>query len=281
VGWEFQLWLLGKMTIPRFVADRTDWQSGRKNKPFASDWLILVGRSFVYTVQMSDAASPITMHPSSVNLVRSSHSWTEADSAAGFVLRYLTPMRRQLASVLGSNYEADESLKILLAHLVSAGFGEHKRGKLRDFLIRGVRSCAKARLAEIPEKERPAAKLDTVTPVSQEWLNYWRDCLMERAWRALERYEHAHPDSPVYSVLFAIKANPKLTTTQLVQQVSKESGIEVDDEVVNRSLTVAKSMFAQLIADEVVETLEGPTKEDVKQEIKLLGMTGAFEGLMI
>ncbi len=49
------------------------------------------------------------MQPSSVNLVRSSQSWTEADSAAGFVLRYLAPMRRQLASALGSNAEADEA----------------------------------------------------------------------------------------------------------------------------------------------------------------------------
>ena len=230
---------------------------------------------------MSGAASPITMHPSSVNLVRSSHSWTEADSAAGFVLRYLSPMRRQLAAILGSNAEADESLKILLAHLVNAGFGEHRQGKLRDFLIRGVRSCARARLADIPEKERPPNKVDSVVPMSPEWLGFWRDCLMERAWRALERYEHAHPDEPVYSVLFAMKSNPKITTTQLIQQVTKESGNEVDEGVVNRALPLAKSMFAQLIADEVVETLESPSRDDVKEEIRTLGLVGAFEGVIV
>lgn len=219
------------------------------------------------------------MQPSSVNLVRSSQSWTEADSAAGFVLRYLSPMRRQLATILGSNAEADESLKILLAHLVSAGFGEHKRGKLRDFLIRGVRSCAKARLVDLPENERPSVDLGSITLESEEWLGYWRDCLLERAWRALERYEHANPDSPVYSVLFAMKANPNINLTQLVQQVSKETGHDVDEETVNRAVPAARSMFAQLIADEVVETLESPTKDDVKTEIQLLGMAGAFEGL--
>ena len=230
---------------------------------------------------MSGAASPTTMPPSSVNLVRSSHSWTEADSAAGFVLRYLAPMRRQLASILGSNSEADESLKILLAHLVSAGFGDHKRGKLRDFLIRGVRSCAKARLADMPESERPSTNLDSVTLQSQEWLGFWRDCLLERAWRALERYEHANPEVPVYSVLFVINSNPNINTTELAQQASQESGLTVDEELVNRALPLARSMFAQMIADEVVETLENPTKDHVKDEIKLLGLTNAFHGLIV
>ena len=229
----------------------------------------------------SGADLVVSMQPSSVNLVRSSHSWTEADSAAGFVLRYLAPMRRQLAAILGSNSEADESLKILLAHLVNAGFGEHKTGKLRDFLIRGVRSCAKARIADLPENERPDVSLDSVTAASDQWLGFWRDCLMERAWRALEWHEHANPDSPVYSVLFAMKSNPKINITQLVQQVSKEVGIEADADMVNRAIPLARSMFAQLIADEVVETLESPSKEDVKEEIRLLGMGSAFEGMSV
>ncbi len=40
-------------------------------------------------------------------------------------------------------------------------------------------------------------------------------------------------------------------------------------------------MFAQMIADEVVETLESPTKDDVKDEIKLLGLTNAFQGQIV
>jgi hypothetical protein len=230
---------------------------------------------------MSDAASTIAMHPSTVNLVRSSHSWTEADSAAGFVLRYLIPMRRQLASILGSTAEADEGLKVLLAHLVSAGFGEHKRGKLRDFLLKGVRSSAKARIADIPSSERAGAALDAATPESAEWLGFWRECLLERAWRSLERFEHANSDLPVYSVLFAMKSQPKSTTTDLANQVSKELGRPVDEETVNRAIKAAQPMFAQLIADEVVETLESPTKDDVKEEIKRLGLTGAFNGIAI
>ena len=132
-----------------------------------------------------------------------------------------------------------------------------------------------------PENERPQTNLDAVTSESGEWLGFWRDCLLERAWRSLERYEHANPDMPVYTVLFAIKSLPKATTAQLAQQASKESGNQVDEETVNRALKMGRTMYAQLIADEVVETLESPTKEDVKREIQALGMTGAFNGIAL
>ena len=227
------------------------------------------------------ADSSDSVPKSSVNLVRSSHSWTEADSAAGFVLRYLSPMRRLLTSLLGSTAEADAALKILLAHLVQAGFGEHKRGRLRDFLVRGVRSCAKARLSEMPEDVAQYVVLESVTLESKDWIAVWRDCLLERAWRSLERHEHANPDSPVYSVLNTATANTSATADVLAAKIAEDYGTEIDASGVEKTLPVARALFAQLIADEVVETLESPSEGDVKEEIKALGMAQAFSGLVI
>tara|TARA_R110002049_G_scaffold2750_9_gene22346 strand:- start:17308 stop:18030 length:723 start_codon:yes stop_codon:yes gene_type:complete len=225
---------------------------------------------------------------SSVNLVRSSHSWTEADSAAGFVLRYLTPMRRQLTEIMGSTKEADESLKLLLSHLVTAGFGEHRRGRLRDFLVRGVRSCAKARVAEIPEAERPNLNLDEIKLDSKTWLQCWRDCLLERAWRALERHQHTHPETFAYTVLKSATDNPKALPDELFRIVKKQlakngraidTSHDLDVMTVGTKLAEARALFAQLIADEVVETLESPDPDAVKKEINSLGLGRAFDGL--
>ena len=190
-------------------------------------------------------------------------------------------MRRQLVSVLGSNSEADEALKKLLAHLVSAGFSKYNKGRLRDFLIKGIRSSAKARIADLPENERPNVSLDAIVGDSPEWLAFWRDCLLERSWRALERYEHANPDMPLYSILFAMNAQPKATTSQLVDAVSRLADRDVDEPTIDRGVANARTMFAQLIADEVVETLQSPTKEDVKAEIRSLGLVNAFSGLSV
>ena len=109
---------------------------------------------------MSDASSPTPPTTSAVTLVRTSQAWSQADSAAGFVLRYLAPMRRQMAVLLESTEQADEGLKMIIAHLVSAGFGDHKHDRLRDFLLRSIRSAARKRLKEMPEGKRPDIDFD-------------------------------------------------------------------------------------------------------------------------
>ena len=230
---------------------------------------------------MSDASPSSGQRTSSVNLVRSSNPWTEADSAAGFVLRYLSPMRRQLIASLGSEQQADEALKLLLAHLVSAGFGDYKKGRLRDFLVRGLRSAAKSRLSELPQDETPQVDWEQLTIESKEWLRLWREGLLERAWRSLERKEHAEPELPVYSVLHLATTNPQATPEMLAVQVNTEFGLQIDQRVVREVLPEARSMFAQLVADEVAETLGTPTIEEVKREIGQLGLGKAFAGLNI
>jgi len=259
-------------------------------EPAAIDFMWLVW--FSYNTPMPDvSSSQPAQRGSSVHLARSSQSWTDADSAAGFVLRYLTPMRRQLIEVMGSPAEADECLKLLLAHLISAGFGEHKRGRLRDFLVRGVRSCAKARLAELPSNEQLQREIDQIQLDSKFWLRVWRDCLLDRAWRALERHQHGDPGSLAYVLLTTSVDHPQASPDELLSLVqaslSDDSGeqwpVEVttslDTSTMVEKLNRARALYAQLIADEVVETLETPDPIAVKKEIQRLGLGRAFEGL--
>ena len=216
---------------------------------------------------------------STVNLVRSSHPWTQADSAAGFVLRYLVPVRRQLIDVLGTPAAADDALKLLLGHLVSVGFGDHRQGRLRDFLVRALRSAAKTRANEKPGAASP--DLSGVTPESKRWLGYWRDGLLERAWRALERHEHGGDDPPYYTLLHAATGQPSATPEMLAVSVREEIGTDLDSTQVPEMLRHARTLFAQFIADEVAETLEDPSKEDVKREIVQLGLAKAFAGMQV
>ena len=229
---------------------------------------------------MSDATPPTPPHTTTVTLVRTSQAWSQADSAAGFVLRYLAPMRRQLAVLLESTEQADEGLKMIIAHLVSAGFGDQEHDRLRDFLLRSIRSAARKRLKEIPEDKRPEIDFDQLQSDSKDWLRYWREGLLERAWRALERIEHATPSRPLYSVLHCATANPKATLGMLVIQIATEAGVQIDETKAEAFLTEARWMFAQLVADEISETLEKPESVDVRQEIKTLGLGKAFAGIM-
>ncbi|TWT82962.1 hypothetical protein CA13_44250 [Planctomycetes bacterium CA13] len=225
---------------------------------------------------------PPTVNPtSSINLVRSSNPWTSASSAAGFVLRYLLVVRKELISVLGSADQADDCLKILIAHLVQVGFGEHKKGRLRDFLIKAIRTTAKAKIREMPDSEKPNVDIDSILADNEQWLSLWRTGLLERAWRALERKEHKKPDQPLFSVLHCATTKAKQPGQSLRERIKSERSIEIEEAKIQSLLQAARAMFAQLLADEVAETLEKPKEEEVKAELKTLGLTKAFDGIAI
>jgi hypothetical protein len=193
-------------------------------------------------------------------------------------------MRKQLTSILGSETEADQALRILLTHLVSAGFGEHRKGRLRDFLSKAVRSSAKARLSENgqPESEthrHAVARL--ASKDSKEWLLMWRDCLLERAWRALERMEHQDAKRPLYSVLWTSTVNPKASLDELAVAVERQCGVKLDQIKIQQFKLEGKAAFAQLLADEVVETLANPDKASVQKEIQSLAIGSVFSGLSV
>ncbi len=190
-------------------------------------------------------------------------------------------MRRQLIELLGNEKLADDSLKRILAHLVTAGFGKDKQGKLRDFLLRGVRSAAKAAVADLPEEQRPSLDLDSVTLESEKWLLLWRDGLIERAWRSMERLEHAHPDEPLYGLLRAATEAPKDSPAQLATRMATISVNPISESSIARLLPVARTQFAQFVADEVAETLAEPTREEITREIKKLGLSKAFQGVQV
>ncbi len=133
----------------------------------------------------------------------------------------------------------------------------------------------------MPEAERSKVNLDALKLESTEWIRFWREGLLERAWRSLERVEHAKPEEPVFSALHAATANPQATPDMLVVQIASEGGIQTDSETVRRILPDARAMFAQLIADEVAETLESPSGDDVKTEIQTLGLSRAFNGISV
>ena len=123
--------------------------------------------------------------------------------------------------------------------------------------------------------------MDTLTLESRQWITFWREGLLERAWRALERLEHNTPDPPVYSVLHYSTANQDASPEELGMILENEAGIQIDPTRIAEILQEARAMFAQFVADEVAETLESPTGDDVKKEIGQLGLAKAFNGIAV
>jgi hypothetical protein len=210
---------------------------------------------------------------SSIQLGRTSQPWTGAENAAGFVLRYLLPMREQLIQSLGSDILADECLKRLIAHLVTQGFGSNGKGRIRDFLIRGIRSAAKAVVAELPEPKRPSVDFAQWTLESPAWLAIWRKGLLTRAWRGLERIEHKDQTKPVYTVLRAATEHPEEDAEMLAVRINTHIEHRVDAASIRQVLAVARSAFSQLLKHEIAETLDQVDEATITKEIETLNLT--------
>lgn len=218
-------------------------------------------------------------------------SWVTADNAAGFVLRYLQPMREQLIQWLGSAELADQSLKLLIAHLVSQGFGSHAKGRMRDFLMRAIRAAAKTALAEAAKQppvqqsqgepglfqDKPSPQPDQIdfttwTVDAASWREHWRTAVLARCWRALERIEHKDASQPLYSVLRAAAAYPRETAEMLAIRINTQSDLVVDAAAIGQLLPQARQAFAQLLLTEVRETLDQGDSEAVQAELQALGL---------
>ncbi len=220
-----------------------------------------------------DAASTSS---SSMSSRRTSQPWTGAENAAGFVLRYLLPMRELLIPSLGSESLADECLKRLIAHLVTQGFGANGKGRIRDFLLRGIRSAAKAVVAETPADKRPNVDFNEWTLESPTWIAIWRKGLLTRAWRGLERVEHKNETKPIYSVLRAATEHPEEDAAMLAIRINTKTDQRLNQEAIRAHLLEARTAFAQLLEHEIAETLDQVDDDTVRQEIEALGLVGIF-----
>jgi hypothetical protein len=205
-----------------------------------------------------------------------SQPWNEAGNAAGFVLRYLPSMREQLVQWLGSGPLADESLRRLIAHLVAQGFGEHGKGRIRDFLMRGIRSAARSTVADVAEPKRPVIDFTKWTPDAPAWIATWRKGLLNRVWRELERREHRDPSQCHYTALKFATEHPQEDAKMLAVRINTELKQKIEPKSIPAILVAGRALFAQLLEHEITETLDLGGDEAVLEEATILGLAGIF-----
>lgn len=218
-----------------------------------------------------------------VQLDRSEYQWDTAESAASFVLRYICSLRRFLDTGFQCNERTDQILKDLIQDLVNNGYRKTEHTRLRDYLISQLSDYIAINLQNSTTpplvKGFDEWKKTEVSLASLNWMRCWRDSLLERAWRALERTEHVTTDKPLYSVLHASSLNPSATISMLSVRVATTQGLKLSEQELTDLLDEARQSFAQNLADEVSETISENTVAGVSEEIQLLGLNRAFDGI--
>ncbi len=184
--------------------------------------------------------------------------------------QYAPAARRYLGSALRNDEAVDEVMQELALKLVRHDFrnASPDKGSFRSFLktvlFRMVADYhrGKNRVVEL------APDYDPVEPQSAEhdFAESWREEILERTWMRLEELED-ESGRPRYTVLRLKVDHPKWDSQQLAQAVGQRTGTEVTTTNFRVLLHRSREKFAELIVDEVSQTLQVADREPLQEEL--------------
>jgi RNA polymerase sigma-70 factor (ECF subfamily) len=202
------------------------------------------------------------------------------DCQRRLVQRYGGAVYRYLLGALGDPHAAADLAQEFALRFVEGKFSQAdpRHGRFRDFL-KGVLAHLIAdhyrqRKQQGPLLD-PARETDALAGPPGEpggsFLEGWREELLNRAWEAL-RLSQAQTGHPYFAVLRFRVDHPGLSSTQLAEQLSTRLGKPLTPAGLRQVLHRARDRFADLLLDEVAQTLRAPTADDLEQELIDLGL---------
>lgn len=203
--------------------------------------------------------------------------WSAVRDGNRFLLRYAQAVHGYLLALLGEAEDADDVAHDFFVRVVERGFdrADPDRGRFRDYLKIAVRNAAVSHLRRKSRQPRTVDALECIVAegaANDEWLREWQTCVLDRAWRALERHQRASPGNLCHTVLRAHVDHPEADSQALADRVGAASGRPLSPEAYRKQLSRARRQFARFIVDEVVQTLESPTSEEVLAELAEIGL---------
>jgi RNA polymerase sigma-70 factor (ECF subfamily) len=203
------------------------------------------------------------------------------DARVRLVLRYTGAVRRYIAWLLRDGDAAAELAQEFAIRVLRGDFrrADPSRGRFRDFvraaasnLVHDYHRRCKSRPStgadETPEPAIPPMPSDELDP---EFLRSWRMELFRRAMAALAAYQEK-TGRPYHDVINLRTDNPQLTSSEIAALYSARLGKPVGDVWFRQNLRRARGCLADLLLDEVADSLGDATYEDLEQELITLDM---------
>jgi RNA polymerase sigma-70 factor (ECF subfamily) len=149
-----------------------------------------------------------------------------------------------------------------------------QRGRFRDYvkgvLFHLVADYHKKRQRlprQLPsEHPEPAVSCEPDAEQEQAFLTSWREDLLARTWAALAAADEAKGQS-FHAVLRFRAEHLELHADEMAEQLSRTLGKPVTATGVRKTLERARIRFADLMLDEIAQTLSNPTLEKLEEEL--------------
>jgi RNA polymerase sigma factor (sigma-70 family) len=198
--------------------------------------------------------------------------------------RYLGAVHRYLLGALRDGDDADELFQEFALRFVRGDFkrADPERGRFRDF----VKSSLFYLIVNHQKRKRPLplpadlqARADELAPwdADREFRDRWREELLSRAWSALAAFQE-QSGKPYHAVLRLRAEQPQLSSTEMAQELGRRLGKSFTPEALRQALHRAREKFAQLLVEEVGQSLQSNDPERVEQELIDLGLFSYCRG---
>jgi RNA polymerase sigma factor (sigma-70 family) len=206
--------------------------------------------------------------------------WHVVGDPLQFVMRYAGAVRRYVGALVKNPHDHEDVVQDFLLQTLRRPFAPEqiRRGRFRDYLKAVLRNAAYThfrRGAHLPSSatdrlDSIAAEVDDAA--DRAWLVEWRDCLLRRAWQALELHQQAAPEGIAYTVLRLTADHPEESSAALAARAAALTNRAVGVDAFRKQLSRARRHFAQMIVNEIRQTLENGSAEDVTEELHDLGL---------
>ncbi len=218
-------------------------------------------------------------------LVRQAHGNVSLDARAAqqqIIDRYGGAAKRYLRAALRDEHAADEVFQEFALRFVRGDFhrAAPERGRFRSFLKTVLyhlvcdhqkgRKRTPVALGDL-EAVQPVAP-DDADALDEQFTKSWRDDLLARTWSALES-EERQSGKPHHTVLRFRSDHPDLRSPELAEKLSERLEKPISAANVRVLLHRSRERFADLLLDDVAQSLDAPTIDDLEQEVADLRLT--------
>ncbi len=207
--------------------------------------------------------------------------WPLIHDPAQFALRYAPAIEGYLHALVRDPDRVEDIRQDFLLRVVQKGIvpADNLKGRFRNYLKAAVRNAAFTSLRKKSHLQADSAVLhqlpdeDDSHPTDREWVDHWRKCMLERVWEALELHERQAPDNHAYTVMrIYIHNQATEDSDQMAARASDQLKKPMRADAFRKQLSRARRLFAKLLIQEVVQTIEQPTPERIEEELVEVGL---------
>jgi RNA polymerase sigma factor (sigma-70 family) len=144
-----------------------------------------------------------------------------------------------------------------------------EKGRFRDYVKMALVNLANDHHRARQAGPKPLA-IDAAAPElpsEDDFVGGWRQSVLDQTWKALAEA------NPTFHAVLALRIeNPDMPSSEMAERLTAQLGKPMSAENIRKSLQRAHGKFAELMLDQIAESLDEPTHEDLEAELEALDL---------